>query len=159
MDFVIQKTTELGITEIVPLISERCQVRETRKTPRWRKIAEESAEQCGRSIVPKICEPQTFNDFFGTFSPPQCPQGIIFWEKEGLSADEALEKTGPTEAPLFLCIGPEGGFMQSEVEIAESHGFSRATLGWRILRAETAAIVAVALVQFLTEKNKTTGKV
>jgi len=159
MDFVIQKTTELGIKEVIPLISGRCQVKETRKTPRWRKIAEEAAEQCGRSVVPRIREPQTFGDFFETFVSAESPQGIIFWEKGGLSADEALEKIGPSKAPLFLCIGPEGGFMQSEVEMAESRAFIRATLGSLILRAETASIVAVALVQFLAEKNKTSGKV
>jgi len=159
MDLIIQKTTELGIKRLVPLISGRCQVKETRKTPRWRKIAEEAVEQCGRSVVPLISEPQAFADFIENFVSAGSPQGIIFWEKGGLSPDEALEKIGSTEAPLFLCIGPEGGFMQSEVEMAESHGFIRATLGRWILRAETAAVVAVALTQFLTEKNKTAGKV
>ncbi len=159
MDLVIQKTTELGIKQVIPLISGCCQVKETRKTPRWRKIAEEAAEQCGRSVVPGISEPQKFADFFETSISAESPQGIIFWERGGLSPDVALEKIGPTEAPLFLCIGPEGGFMQSEVEMAESRNFLRATLGPRILRAETASMVAVALVQFLAEKNKTTGKV
>ena len=79
MDLVIQKSTELGIKQVIPLISGRCQVKETRKTPRWRKIAEEAAEQCGRSVVPEISKPQAFGDFLETIIPSPSPKGIIFW--------------------------------------------------------------------------------
>jgi 16S rRNA (uracil1498-N3)-methyltransferase len=157
---VIQDSVELGIKEIVPLIAERCQVKKTRKSKRWRKIAEEAAEQCGRSVVPEIREPRTFGDFLETFISAEAPCGIIFWEEGGFPLEEAFNKTGLSNAgPFHLFIGPEGGLLKSEVEMAESRGFVRATLGRRILRAETAAVVAVALIQFLAEKNKMAGKV
>src|SRR3972149_5409523 len=65
MDMVIQKTTELGVKEIMPVITERSQAKETRKVSRWRKIAEEASRQCGRSIIPFVHEPVEFNQFFG----------------------------------------------------------------------------------------------
>ncbi len=163
MDLVIQKATELGARAVIPLISARAQVRETRKTVRWRKIAEEAAEQCGRAVVPWIHEPQDFAAFVENASRAESFGGIIFWEGGGLAPDAAFEKTGlsPIDAgsPLFLCIGPEGGFEASEVEAAESRGFIRASLGRRILRADTAAVAALSLIQFFGEKDKTPDKV
>jgi 16S rRNA (uracil1498-N3)-methyltransferase len=160
MDSVIQDSVELGIKEIIPLITGRSQVKETRKTKRWRKIAEEAAEQCGRSVVPDIREPQTFGNFLTSFISAEAPHGIIFWEEGGFPLEEAFNTAGLSNAgPFLLFIGPEGGLLTSEVEMAESRGFIRATLGRRILRAETAAVVAVALIQFLAEKNKTAGKI
>ncbi len=168
MDLVIQKATELGTSEIIPVISERCQVKETRKTQRWRKIAEEAAEQCGRAVVPDVREPQPFAGIFEMPEVGQAAARLIFWEGGGLPLDEAMEKTGfssvttagttdtadmTTEGSVVICIGPEGGFASSEIEAAESRDFIRATLGKRILRAETAAIAAVTLVQFLAEKK------
>ena len=158
MDLVIQKATELGTSEIIPVISERCQVKETRKTQRWRKIAEEAAEQCGRAVVPDVREPQPFAGIFEMPEVGQAAARLIFWEGGGLPLDEAMEKTGffdgrSEEGPLVIFIGPEGGFAASEIKAAESCDFIRATLGKRILRAETAAIAAVTLVQFLAEKK------
>jgi 16S rRNA (uracil1498-N3)-methyltransferase len=160
MDLVVQKATELGIDKIVPLISARCQVRETRRTNRWRKIAEEAAEQCGRSVVPEISEPQAFGDFFEKNVTAAESKGIIFWEKGGVAPYEAVDKAGMSSSgPFFLFIGPEGGFEQAEVDTAEALGFVSATLGRRTLRADTASIAAVALIQFLADKNKTTHEV
>jgi 16S rRNA (uracil1498-N3)-methyltransferase len=161
MDLVVQKATELGISAIVPMISARCQVKETRKTRRWRKIAEEAAEQCGRAVVPDIVEPQAFAAIFGMPIVGQAAARLIFWEGGGLPLDEAMEQAffgagtpeGIVEGPLVICTGPEGGFALSEIEAAEAGGFIRATLGKRILRAETAAIAAVTLVQFLAENK------
>lgn len=151
MDFVIQKATELGISEVIPMVSARCQVKETRKTRRWRKIAEEAAEQCGRAVVPQVQEPQPFAGLFDLPIVVQASARLIFWEGGGLAVDEAMEKADV--GPLVICVGPEGGFAPSEIETAESRGFTRATLGKRILRAETASIAAVTLVQFLAEKK------
>lgn len=156
MDIVVQKATELGVKEIIPLVSERCQVKETRKTNRWRKIAGEAAEQCGRAVIPAIHEPRAFTDFFGTYLVTRAfggLWGLIFWEGGGTPLNEAVGKIELTEGHLFLCVGPEGGFSLQEIEMAESRGFIRTTLGRRILRAETAAVAAVALVQFLAEKS------
>lgn len=158
MEFVIQKTTELGVREIVPVITERSQIKETRKSPRWRKIAEEASRQSGRTAIPVIHEPMPFDDLFHSSSalplPPR-PKGIIFWEENGLPLKEAVSKiplspTTPfTDSPFFIVIGPEGGFTKEEIDIAKSRGLVVTSLGKRILRAETAAIAAAALVQFI----------
>ncbi len=153
MDMVVQKATELGVKEIIPLITERCVVKETRKVKRWQKIAEEAAEQCGRTIIPTVHEPVEFRLLF-TVHCSQQMNGFIFWEEGGLSLKDAISKLAIhpfTHSPIHLLVGPEGGFTSEEVKLAEDHGFIRTTLGKRTLRAETAAIVSVALVQFLLE--------
>jgi 16S rRNA (uracil1498-N3)-methyltransferase len=172
MDLVIQKTTELGVKEIIPLIAERCLVKETRKVKRWQKIAEEAAEQCGRTVIPTVHEPVEYRNALCVMSDEykkfllthyDLPitdyglNGFIFWEEGGISLKEAVLKISPspshpfTDSPIHIFIGPEGGFAAEEVKLAEKHGLIRTTLGKRILRAETAAIVSVALVQFLLE--------
>jgi 16S rRNA (uracil1498-N3)-methyltransferase len=148
MDLVIQKATELGVSEIVPLISERCQVRHTRKTDRWRKIAEEAAEQCGRAVIPAVCEPVKYADFIGRLPDG----GLIFWEGGGIRPDIALSRLRSSGKCIRMCVGPEGGFSLPEVEAAEEAGFIRTTLGNSILRAETASIAGAALIRFLAEK-------
>lgn len=157
MDLVIQKTTELGIRKIVPVITERSQLRETRKLDRWRKIAEEAARQCGRNDIPDISEPLSFNELFTEKTISDSPDSLtlLFWEKCGLPLKEALLSKTPSQSPasalqpVNILIGPEGGFSAKEVELAKAHACIVTSLGERILRAETAAISAVTLVQFL----------
>jgi len=165
MDWVVQKTTELGVREIVPVITERSQVRETRKAVRWRKIAEEAARQSGRSVVPEVHDPLELKEFLGRneFSRHGDAEtrgrgemkGFIFWEDGGGSFNEAIKKTSVspglpfTGSPVHLFIGPEGGYTKGEIAFAEEKGIQVVSLGRRILRAETAALSAVALVQFL----------
>ncbi len=153
MDLIIQKATELGVKEIIPLITERCIVKETRKVKRWQKIAEESAEQCGRTVIPTIHEPVEFRLLF-TVHCSQQMNGFIFWEEGGLSLKDAISKLAihpSAYSPIYLFVGPEGGFTAEEVDLSEEHGLIKTTLGKRVLRAETAAIASVALVQFLLE--------
>ncbi len=145
MDFVIQKATELGVREIRPVITGRSQVPKTRKLPRWRKIAEEAARQSGRDTIPEIIEPEDFHSLFSGKSP--VPGGIVFWEKGGEPLPDVLEKFRGASA-ISLLTGPEGGFSETEIAQACKKGFVTATLGKRILRAETAAITAVSIVQF-----------
>ena len=145
MDLVVQKTTELGITEILPVMSERSQVKDTRKIVRWRKIAEEASRQSGRNIVPAVHEPVHFRDFLVS----QDGKGVIFSEEEGMKLSEAVSSLGLHAPSLVIVIGPEGGFSEEEVIFAQEKGFLAVSLGKRILRAETAAISAVALIQFL----------
>ena len=102
MDWVIQKTTELGVREIIPVITERSQVRETRKAARWRKIAEEASRQSGRSVVPEVHEPLELKEFlrrseFGRHGDAETRRhgeikGCIFWEDGGTSFNEAIKK-------------------------------------------------------------------
>jgi 16S rRNA (uracil1498-N3)-methyltransferase len=171
MDMVIQKTTELGVKEIIPVVTERSQLRETRRVARWRKIAEEASRQSGRSVIPIIHEPMNFSDAFNLLQP----KGILFYEQGGMKLSEAVEKirmqdTGykiqdtkksnlsqnhascimhHVSSQFYLFVGPEGGFTKEEVTFAKEKGFMVISFGRRILRAETAAISAVTLVQFL----------
>jgi 16S rRNA (uracil1498-N3)-methyltransferase len=143
MDYVIQKATELGVREIVPVVTERSQLRETRKVPRWRKIAEEAARQSGRNSVPRIHEATGFEEL----PVDALPKGILFWEQGGSDFGGALRRLEGLGA-ISLFTGPEGGFSEKEIASATGKGFLVATLGRRILRAETAAITAVAITQF-----------
>jgi len=145
MDLVIQKATELGVTEIVPVITERSQIRETRKVQRWQKIGGEASRQCGRNRIPLIHEPDAFE---AVIASQGIKRGIIFWEEEGAPFSAAVDKC-KGEKKIVLCIGPEGGFSGKEIKTAEERGFSVASLGRRILRAETAAIASITMVQFL----------
>ncbi|OGW22410.1 MAG: hypothetical protein A2X55_01330 [Nitrospirae bacterium GWB2_47_37] len=153
MDLVIQKTTELGVNAIVPVITERCIVKDTKKTKRWQKIAEEAAEQCGRAVIPEVHEPLEYRNALRVMSDESdCGlNGFIFWEEGGEPLKAVSVKAAGS--PVHLFIGPEGGFAAEEVKLAEGHGLIRTTLGRRILRAETAAIVSTALVRFLMENS------
>ncbi|MCG2710384.1 MAG: 16S rRNA (uracil(1498)-N(3))-methyltransferase [Thermodesulfovibrionales bacterium] len=176
MDMVIQKATELGVKEIIPAVTERSQIRHTRKVDRWRKIAEEASRQSGRTMIPVVHEPMEYRNalcvmrneykkFLTHYALPithhDLLNGFIFWEEGGLSLKEAIKQSAVSiqhsensqlstlNSQLFVLIGPEGGFTKDEVELAVSKGLITVSLGKRILRAETAAISAVALIQFL----------
>ena len=158
MDMIIQKATELGVREIQPVITKRSQTRETRKVVRWQKIAEEASRQSGRSVAPIIQEPINFNDCLSLLVTRHSSlplRGLLFWEEGGLSLKEAVHKMflSPihpfTDSPVHILIGPEGGFSKDEVSEADEKGFIVTSLGKRILRAETASISALTLVQFL----------
>ena len=148
MDFVIQKATELGVNEIIPVVAERSQVRHTRKISRWKKIAEEASKQSGRAVVPLIHELKNISDIFNSNKLT----GIIFYEGGGINLSEAIhlikQKVNISSQPFYVCIGPEGGFTEQEVESAIDKGLVTVFLGKRVLRAETAALSAITLVQF-----------
>lgn len=146
MDFVIQKTTELGVSAIIPVITERSQLRETRKHSRWKKIAEEASRQSGRTKVPEIFEICSFKTVFD-IPVLISAKGIIFWEEGGEKLNALTSKLSQADK-VSLIIGPEGGFSEKEVLLAIEKGFLNATLGSRTLRAETAAIAAVSITQF-----------
>lgn len=145
MDFTIQKATELGISDITPLWSERCEVRLKgerldKKMEHWQKVAISACEQSGRNRIPTIHQPQYFAD----------------WAKNN-NADVRLLlhphrqkplRDYPQPASVALLVGPEGGFSEQEVEMAMSSGFAGLTLGPRILRTETAALAALSVFQF-----------
>jgi 16S rRNA (uracil1498-N3)-methyltransferase len=165
MDMVVRMTTELGVKELIPVITERSQLRDTRKAARWRKIAEEAARQSGRSAVPVVRDPAEFKEWMDeTGHGPRGDErmrrfgelkGFIFWEDNSLSLNDAIKEISSspaqrfTSGPIYLLIGTEGGFSPEEVALARRKGLQVISLGKRILRAETAAISAVALVQFL----------
>jgi len=146
MDIIVQKATELGVTAIMPVVTERSQMRETRKHPRWKKIAEEASRQSGRTRVPVIQEACPFNEIFNAPGLTTV-KGVIFWEQGGEKLSAVINKLSSVRK-ICLFIGPEGGFSEKEAILASEKGFLTATLGTRILRAETAAISAVSVIQF-----------
>lgn len=143
MDFIIQKATELGVKKIIPLITERSQVRHTAKIERWRKIAISASEQSCRGKVPEINEPVSLDGFLESRHV-----GIIFYEKETGKHLKQILKEFEDSKEITLLIGPEGGFSKDEANTAVGKGFREASLGPRILRAETAAIKAISIIQY-----------
>jgi len=146
MDFLVQKTTELGVARIVPVVTGRSVARpapETARRARWEKIAREAARQSGRADAPVVEQPRPLR---AALAGPDLPaRRVALWEgSPGRSLPAALEGTPGATA---LLVGPEGGFAPAEVKAAEAAGWTPAGLGPRILRVETAAIVAVALAQ------------
>jgi 16S rRNA (uracil1498-N3)-methyltransferase len=155
MELVVQKATELGVSEIWPLVTERCVVRldeqrSGRRGERLRLIAQEAAKQSQRSDVPPIREPMTIGAFVaeaGRFDVVLVP-----WEEAssgGLGIGAALEAAGATaDVSVAVVIGPEGGLTEGEVAALEAGGGIVVTLGETVLRTETAGIVAVALTEY-----------
>ncbi len=151
MNFIIQKSTELGVNRIIPLVTERTQVRKTDKIIRWRKIAQSASQQCGRDKVPGIDEPIKFEHYLSSLSQetgPSVSARLIF--SEGVS-ERNLKKTMSCFGnilQLIIMVGPEGGFSEQEVSFAIKQGFSAVSLGPRILRAETAPLSAMSIIQY-----------
>jgi|SRR5579863_2125578 len=150
MDWAIQKGTELGVSRIVPLITGRTVVRpsegkRTLQRDRWQKIALEAAQQSGRWDVPRVEPVETLNEFLA--GAPKEALRLLPWEKEAPGAGRAflLEQGAP--AAVVALVGPEGGFLDEEVSRARGSGFHSISLGPRVLRAETASVVLLALLQ------------
>lgn len=145
-DWVIQKSTELGIAQIVPVVTERS-VPGAVRLARWRRIAVEASEQSGRTTIPEITPPMPLRDalnFQSVHLGPACR--VICWEDERtvpFLAPVRLARAAGT--PVFLYVGPEGGFSATEVDLAVGCGAQAVWLGSLILRSETAAIAAVTL--------------
>ena len=140
-DIVVQKAVELGAASLQPLYTQRCEVKPTgseRRLVRWRKIALEASKQCGRAKLMKVNEPIDFAQFARTVSGDV----IMFSERDGKS----FSKVKPA-GELTAVVGPAGGWDDSELAAARERGFQITTLGGRILRAETAAIAFLAIIQ------------
>lgn len=154
MDLIVQKSTELGVTKIIPLYTEHSQVRHTEKIERWRKIALSAAQQSGREKIPEISEPLDFKKFLlslqtgSIVSKGQSHTGILFFEGHRERGLGDILKEFRNKKELSLLIGPEGGFSRDEVYSAVHHGFIQASLGPRIIRSETAPITAISIIQY-----------
>lgn len=159
---LLQKCTELGVAAFVPLLTERAvaatEEASESKRRRWVRIVAEAMEQCGGTRLPELHAPRPLMHALADLPPGAF--GLIPWEEEhALTLRAALDQhraaTGnPTEIHLF--IGPEGGFSAGEIALARSANVLPVTLGHRILRAETAAIVAAALVLEAVEAQDAT---
>ncbi|HEX3903244.1 MAG TPA: 16S rRNA (uracil(1498)-N(3))-methyltransferase [Polyangia bacterium] len=146
MDLLVQKTSELGVARIVPVVTERSVARpdaEAGRRARWEKIAREAARQCGRADLPAVAAPLPLAE---ALAGPDLPARrlALFEGERTRSLRAALAGAEPSATALL--VGPEGGFAPAEVTAARAAGFEAVGLGDRILRVETAAIVAVALV-------------
>ena len=147
MDFLVQKVTELGITKIVPVITERTVVKfednkkEQKKQERWQKIALEACKQCGRSRVPQVLCAQAFNDAVKMFE--RCDLKLVAYEEEKTTGIvQAMTKS----KNIGYFIGAEGGITEKEHQLLKDAGAISVSLGKRILRAETAAIVTGGII-------------
>lgn len=160
-EIVLQKCTEVGVTEFVPMVTERSLIRETfikpEKVDRWQRIITEAAEQSHRGRIPKLLSPLSFvqaleqlADFDRRLIAWPAPECLYRGPAEGgLSLRQALRADNQNvPRTVALLIGPEGGFSEREVELAKENSVTPITLGPRILRTETAAIVASALVLY-----------
>lgn len=145
MDFIVEKATELGVDSIVPVVTERSQVRETNKALRWNRIAIESSKQCGRVTTPKIHDPIRFKD--AEIYSRNGGLRLIFYERCKTKLSDYIKSVSKPTANIIIFIGPEGGFSEFEIKLAMEWGFSPIGLGPRTLRTETAGIVAVVLIQ------------
>ena len=148
MEHVIRMVTELGVTRVVPLLTERTVVRlepgrSESRLARWRRVAREAAQQSGRAAVPEIAAPQRLS----AWGPGACAAGLVvcFWEEERRPLD-GIVPTGPCTRAAVV-VGPEGGLTAQEVHGLTEAGALAASLGPRLLRTDTAGAVAVVLLQ------------
>jgi 16S rRNA (uracil1498-N3)-methyltransferase len=150
MDLIVQKCVELGVSRIVPMTTERTIVhldeKESDRQRRWQKIAEQAAEQCGRTFVPEVAAPQSLTEALTVCN--EVDACLLLDESEQVTRLRDALNTLPQAKSIALLIGPEGGFSAQEVQIAHRHGAQSVSLGPRILRTETAAMVTAALVLY-----------
>lgn len=144
MEWVMQKAVELGVASITPVITERCVMkldaeRMLKKIQQWQAIVISACEQCGRNTVPKVQVTVKLVDYLNTARAESKlilhPQNSKTWRDYSFKQD------------INLLIGPEGGFSDTELELAQTNGFNLLSLGPRILRTETAAICALSVLQ------------
>ncbi len=160
-EWVLQKGTELGLSAFVPLVGERSVLSDleaiNHKRDRWQRIIKEAAEQSQRAILPKLYPAMQFVQICqeislaanasSTQSHSPAKVGILAWEnEENLRLKKALSQTEPSLKQINLLIGSEGGFTLDEVRLAHQHQITSISLGKRILRAETAGLIATSAI-------------
>jgi 16S rRNA (uracil1498-N3)-methyltransferase len=146
MDLVVQKATELGVSRLVPVLTERSVVRldaeqADRKSSHWRAIVIAACEQCGRNRLPDVALPAQLRDFL------RQPAGEAARLLLSPDAARGIEDVPRPATGVTVLIGPEGGLSEAEHEDAIAAGFTAVHLGPRVLRTETAAIAALTLLQ------------
>jgi 16S rRNA (uracil1498-N3)-methyltransferase len=146
MDYTIQKAVELGVSRIVPLLTERCNVklddeRREKRFQHWQSIVVSACEQSGRNRIPELLAPQSLSNWLPIVQADQC-----FVLAPG--AEKSLQQFSLLKsAQVVLLIGPEGGLSQIEISQSLQKGFAPLALGPRILRTETAAVAALTALQ------------
>lgn len=152
LEYIIQKSVELGVSRIVPVLTRRCVSRpdekdfEKKKLPRLNKIAEEAAKQSGRGIIPEVTSMVRLKEALSMME--KLDMTVLLYEEEGGCSFGEVDFEGAKSVGLF--IGSEGGFDREEAESAVKIGAKQVWLGKRILRCETAPITALSILMFLT---------
>lgn len=158
MELIIQKTVELGVTRIVPVMTKRTVVKlddkkAKKKTERYNMIAESAAKQSGRGMIPEVTMPISFAE--AVSMAEKLDMNIIPYEEaEGVEYSRNIIKSIKGKKSLGIFIGPEGGFAREEVEKALDAGASAITLGHRILRTETAGMAVISIIMFELEEDR-----
>jgi 16S rRNA (uracil1498-N3)-methyltransferase len=150
IDFVIEKATELGVSAIAPFVSQFTvpkldDQKMARRSSRWQKIALNAAKQCGRTRIPDVLQLTGFGELIQRRRPNALK--LLFWEREAHEKLQDIYDRCRDVREIMIVIGPEGGFSKEEANEAVDNGFTSVRLGQRILRAETAAVAALAIVQ------------
>lgn len=159
MELIIQKAVELGVYEIIPVMTNRTIVKledskkEQKKLERWQAISVSAAKQSGRGIIPKVTEAYSFKKAL-EYAKSLDIRLMPYENEKGISyTREILDKVNPTDK-VGVFIGPEGGFDEKEVQEAKLNGFIPVTLGKRILRTETAGLTALSLLMMKMESEE-----
>lgn len=158
MELIIQKTVELGVTRIVPVMTKRTVVKlddkkAKKKTERYNMIAESAAKQSGRGMIPEVTMPISFAE--AVSMAEKLDMNIIPYEEaEGVEYSRNIIESIKGKKSLGIFIGPEGGFAMEEVEKALDAGASAVTLGHRILRTETAGMAVISIIMFELEEDR-----
>ena len=150
MDYAIQKATELGVTTIQLLTSDRCEMRlkydrDQKKLDHWQSVAVAACEQCGMNIVPKVLAPISIEEWIQTDLPISRFVMAPNKDQKNVLLDALPE--------LALLIGPEGGLSESEIGLSNQHGFVNWCIGDRVLRTETAPVVALSILNYHFASN------
>ena len=152
MELIIQKAVELGVYQVIPVVTGRTIVRldakkETKKTARWQQIAESAAKQSGRALIPQIHTPVSFKEALALAKALEA--GLIPYEKaKGMEAARSLIGQMRGKRSIGIFIGPEGGFEEGEIELATEAGIQPMTLGRRMRRTETAGLAILSVLMF-----------
>jgi len=152
MDLIVEKTSQLGVNRILPYLSERTVVKvegdkARGKLRHWEEIAQSAAKQSDRALPAEIGPICSFSELLAALSKESALR-ILLWEQEGITSLKPFLRSVSPAPKVFAVVGPEGGFSQREVREAGEAGFVSVSLGRRILRAETAAISLVAIIQY-----------
>ncbi|OQX18447.1 MAG: hypothetical protein BWK76_07540 [Desulfobulbaceae bacterium A2] len=148
MDLVLEKLTELGVDEIVPLVTEHCENRGTRgqqQQARWQRVLIAACKQCGRVRPPLLHLPLALHDFFPLPLVRQAVSRLVCQERYAAPACAPWRLEPPGHGTAIMLLGPEGGLSPAELLAAQAAGFVPVSLGPQVLRAETAAMAAAAV--------------
>jgi len=150
IDYIIEKATELGVSEVVPMVTERTIVKidkknKNSKQKRWERIALEASKQCGRETLPKVYEAMNFKDAIKLASDLEYNTRILPCLSEGTK--ELKEVITNKTEKIAVFIGPEGDFTDKEIEYAESKGLDTVSLGPLVLRVDTACLFSISAIQ------------